>query len=124
MANVVYLIRKTSVITSRNLLEQDLTHSSNTLQGQFLQILAAAKESLRISMIPGIVVLFYRSLLNMVPRKKYKIKTTLIHTLIYRSVNQRVKKIFLKVLKKMFLSFERWSVKLGFHYRFTWDNLR
>ena len=46
MANVVYLIKEMSDITQRNLLKQDLTYSSSTLQNQFLQIFPAAKESL------------------------------------------------------------------------------
>ena len=61
MADVVYLIRETSDITLRNLLKQALTHSLITLKCQFLQIFAAAKESvvlIQISMIPRIVVLF------------------------------------------------------------------
>ena len=66
MANIVYLIRETFAITLRNLLKQDLTHLLNTkyhssIKDQFLQTFAAAKASLalmRVSMIPGIVVLF------------------------------------------------------------------
>ena len=54
MENIIYLVRETFAITQRNLLKLNMTHLLNTLQGPFLQILAAAN-------IPGIVVLFYSS---------------------------------------------------------------
>ena len=63
-------------------------------------LFAAAKASLiliRIPMIPGIVVVFCTPHLTMVTRER-------IFT-IWRA-NQGIKEIFLKVLKKMFLSFE------------------
>ena len=103
MANVVYLIRETSDITIRNLLKEALTHSSNTF-------FAAAKASIvliQISMIPGIVVLFYRSPLSMVERERISNENN-VHFILFSipRANQSIKKIFLKVLEKMFSSLE------------------
>ena len=122
MGNVVYLIREMSDITLRNLLKQNLTYSSNTLCGQFLQIFAAAKESLvliRILIIPGIAVLFLQVTSkhgkNMArARNSNENNSHFIDNLLFFKgrVNQSIKKIFLKVLQKLFLSFERWSVTI------------
>ena len=79
-------------------------------KANFLQIFAAAKESLvliRISMVPGLAVLFYRSPLNMIARERYSFHIQINLLFSIRRVNQNIKKIFQKVLKKMFLSFGR-----------------
>ena len=52
---------------------------------------------IQIPMIPGIVMVFCTPPLTMVTRERI---------FAIRRVNQGIKKIFLKVLKKMFLSFE------------------
>ena len=49
---------------------------------------------------------FNRSVLNMVARERISNENNVNFIL----VNQRIKKILLKILKKIFLSFERWSV--------------
>ena len=66
-------------------------------------------------MIPGIVVLFYRSLLSMVASERISNENN-VHFILFSipRANQSIKKIFLKVLKKMFLSFKRWSF-IAFH---------
>ena len=74
-------------------------------------IFAATKASIvliRISMISGIVVFFYRSPLSMVARERISDEDNL-HFLYFSipRANQRINKIFLKVLEKMFLSFKR-----------------
>ena len=74
-------------------------------------IFAATKTSIvliRISMISGIVVSFYRSPLSMVARERVSVENNLrfLDFSIPRA-NQRINKIFLKVLKKLFLSFKR-----------------
>ena len=65
-------------------------------------------------MIPGIVVLFYRSPLCMVVWERIpnenNVNSVLFSILRLDTFYQSIKKIFLKVLNKMLLSFERWSV--------------
>ena len=65
-------------------------------------------------MIPGIVVLFYRSPLCMVVWERIpnenNVNSILFSILRLDTFYQSIKKIFLKVLNKMLLSFERWSV--------------
>ena len=62
-------------------------------------------------MIPGIVVLFYRSPLCMVVWERIPNENN-VNSILFSILraNQSIKKIFLKVLNKMLLSFERWSV--------------
>ena len=62
-------------------------------------------------MIPGIVVLFYRSPLSMVERERISNENN-VHFILFSipRANQSIKKIFLKVLEKMFSSLKRWSV--------------
>ena len=65
-------------------------------------------------MIPGIVVLFYGSPLCMVVWERIpnenNVNSILFSILRLDTFYQSIKKIFLKVLNKMLLSFERWSV--------------
>ena len=59
-------------------------------------------------MIPGIIVLFYRSPLSMVARERISNENNVHFTFfaIWRA-NKSIKKILLKVLKKVFLSFKK-----------------
>ena len=62
-------------------------------------------------MIPGIVVLFYRSPLSIVERERISNENNVLFILfLIPRANQNIKKIFLKILEKMFSSLERWSV--------------
>ena len=62
-------------------------------------------------MITGIVVLFYRPPLSMVAMGRISNENN-VHFIMFSipRANQSIKKIFVKVLEKMFSSLERWSV--------------